>query len=211
MGARRVVAAFVAGGTWCFLACSSDRPPAIDGEGTTFDASPVVDASRLATRDAASDAAPCLGDELVLVDGGAPGALIVDGGPACASVATACQAGCERIVQRYRAGVALDVVRCLREECAGPADIVPCVDRAVALACPAADRAAFCSPLTSACVDEAGDAAAALATFPQEGCERYASALTADGRATLSACITSVVPAGGCPAGAAGCADRIRQ
>ena len=220
MGPHRLhlvlVLAFGSTGAWA-LACSSSNPSSAVLSASDAAAGSLADSAALgspadaATDGGGADAAPCLGDDLALLDGGGPGSLVVNGAIDCTNVPAACQASCARIVHNYRAGVALEATACMREGCLDSDDVVPCVDRALAHACSSPTAPAFCTPLTSACLDTFGDASPAQSTFPENGCEVFAGAFTDAGRAELAACIESVTPNGGCPRGAADCADRIRQ
>ena len=208
-GSLGVVACSAAAGP---EAATTVGPPAVGGEGSSAvarDARP-NDAVAEATVDADADASsePCLGDTLAPEDGGGA----ADGGIDCGMSAT-CAPMCERIVSRYRAGVAQEAARCIRAlpSCTGALDVIPCVDLALARACASPSALAYCDPLRAACVDGDGDAAAGEAVLSKTGCETFASGLSSVGRTVFAACISSATPDAGCPAGAVVCADEIRQ
>lgn len=202
-------------------ACSSVAPTERQGdwvdEGGTDTSYSLLD-SQPAKLDGAAEAtvqvdagpvAPCLGDTLAPVDGGVDANTPGDGGIDC-TTSDACAPLCERVIQNFRVGVAEVAARCIRAlpSCAGAIDVIPCVDFALARACPRPTSTAFCAPLVAGCVDSTGDAPGSFSKF---GCETFASGLSTDGRATFSACVTSAIDGGACDIDVVACADNIRQ
>ena len=204
------------------VSCSSERPPSADpggigpggSNGTTPDASSIeaapasgVDAGGADDAEAGdggadADLPHCLRDELVPDDAGATAVACPTNGP--------CSALCGHVVAHYKAGVAQAAVRCIHAlpACESAFDVVPCVDQALARACPDPTSASYCSPLVSACDKNAGDGGSAIS---QAGCQSFAHGLSTEGRAVLAACIDAKVSAGTCPTEIVLCADQIRQ
>lgn len=219
LSAAVAVALASASATGCSTA--ADPTPAVPSDttpetGGASDGGPRTDASNhdadAAVTDARADsgdsgATRCLGESTG--DGG-DGSDGGDGGIACAASPT-CSLPCSNIVDHYKAGVAAEAAACILAlpTCAGEGstDVIPCVDTALAQACPDPTTAAFCAPLLAGCGGDPGDAGGPLT---QLGCESFASGLSAAGRAAFAACVTGGVE-GSCTTDLVGCIDAIRR
>lgn len=191
-------------------ACASENPPvsgSTSTSGTRNDAgaSPSTSAPPTGGSDGsaptdggdAGDGGTCLGD--------AP-----DGGAAVCPSAGPCGEPCARILVHYKGAVARAAVECIGTlpSCENAADVIPCVDQALARACPDSTAPSFCGPLVTTCDPEAGDAGTMIS---QQGCELFANGLSSAGRAVLQACFEEKIAAGTCPTEVGACADEIRR
>jgi len=211
---RRVLALSAIGvsGLLAPLACSSSTvltPISTLGEGGprseggSFDASTEPrDAAKDSGRDAdAGDASPpCLDERL---DGGPePSTKCPKTGP--------CAAACERLVPRYKAGVATAAATCIANlrSCTSAAEVLPCVDLALGRACADPTATPYCTPLVTACDPNAGGVGSVIS---QDGCVSFASGMSPSGRAAFASCIQSKIASGTCAKDVGSCADEIRQ
>lgn len=158
------------------------------------DASDAADASDDAAD--ASDASTCLGDE--------PGPP-----PACPTEGP-CAELCADVVAHYRAGVGRAAAACIASACTGALDVVPCVDRATARACPVEDALPYCQAMVMRCDPDADDPEKASG-ISTPGCVAIATALAPAGRTTFQTCLENGIEAGTCPTDVVACADSIRQ
>lgn len=194
------------------VGCSSERPSAasLDGDGgATREAGSGGDLSKDAEDpDADVDAASDGGDA---GDGGTClGDAPPDGGVGTCPASGPCSEPCGRILANYKGGVARAAVDCIvaLPSCENAAVVVPCVDRALARACPEPTAPTYCSPLVTACDPNAGDAGSMIS---QAGCELFANGLSSAGRSAFEACIEDKIAQSTCPTEVGLCADEIRQ
>ena len=168
------------------------------------DADAKSDASGDASGDASADAPAkdCLDDKVSPTDGGDAGTVCPSSGP--------CSAACARILDRYKAGVAQAAAACILAlpSCGSSAEVVPCVDRALARACPDPTSPSYCAPLVTPCDSDAGGFGSMIS---EHGCESFANGLAGTGRQVFAACIRSKIDAGTCATEVGSCADDIRQ
>jgi len=145
---------------------------------------------------------PCYGDAPLTADGGAA-PLDCAGSPTCA-------AHCASIRDHYRVAVAQAAIRCILKlpSCASLTDVRACTDLGIGNACAVGTSSAYCTPLVTSCDPAAGQPGS---NIDQAGCERFAHALSASGRAAFSTCIQAKVTAGTCPVEIITCANEIRQ
>jgi hypothetical protein len=168
----------------------------------SFDASAEArDAAKDAGRDAdAGDASACLDERL---DGGPePSTKCPKTGP--------CAVACERLVPRYKAGVATAAATCIANlrSCTSAPEVLPCVDLALGRACADPTAAPYCTPLVTACDPNAGGVGSIIS---QSGCESFAIGMSASGRAAFASCIQSKIASGTCAKDVGSCADEVRQ
>ena len=203
----RLVALLLTGAGWV-AACSSPgtatpisstgQPPPTPGTGSTTptptDAS--TDSS-VDAADAADGAPPCLGDR--------PAQTAETPCPP-----GACEASCQRVRPRYKGQVADAVAACLANEraCNADTNVVLCVDRAFARACPTAEAKTLCAQLVPACDPNAGGVGSII---DLEGCESLFRGLSPAGRDELGTCIRAKITAGTCAREVGACADAIRR
>ena len=199
-----VIAAGVAG---AIAGCSSSSdkgtsPADADASSdasTTTDTSPTDDGS---TTDA-SDAKACLA-----ADGDA-GPDAGDPVSDCAFLNAFCGPACESIAFGVTKVVGNAVVACMRTKqsgagCQSSPDAAGVVGECSApildQLCPDPTAAAFCAPLVSTCNGvDAGEPDAGLKhAFTQANCEKYATALTANGRTNLTSCVNAAVDRPSC-------------
>ena len=146
-----------------------------------------------------ADAAPCLGDTF---DGGTA--------PLARCPAGACKAACERVVPKYKGGVADAMVTCLAAAtaCDPARDVTACLDRALGRACNTAEASTTCSSVVTQCDPNAGGVGSAIS---QEGCSWIVRGMSSAGSAELVACIRAKIAAGTCPREVATCAEDVRR
>ncbi|MBX3200955.1 MAG: hypothetical protein KF894_22640 [Labilithrix sp.] len=196
-------------------ACSTSHPSGVD-YGTSPAPSDSSDASRdaaeadasdaeaddAAAPDATPDAGPCVRDDLAPDDAGAKEIVCPTTGP--------CAEACDRVVARYRPGVAQVAARCVAAlpSCESPLDVIPCVDQAVASACADPSSTAYCKPLVSACDPDAGGPMSAIS---EQGCVMLANGLSDAGRAAFKSCLDDKIASGTCAMEVIECADEIRR
>jgi hypothetical protein len=215
--ARRAVLVGAIVAAWSSIAvvgCSSDKPAA-GGGGTTAEGGPATDANR--STDGRDDANGEGGLDDASVDQFANGACLDDrpaktdaeAGPVCPAAGT-CSAACNRILDRYKLGVAQVAITCLLDlpSCANPTDVIACVDTALGAACLDPTSKGYCTPLVKPCDPNAGGPGSAI---DQTGCESFANGLSASGRGVFETCVQSKIDAGTCPMEIVACADEIRQ
>lgn len=171
-------------------------------EGGSFDGATAPDAARDSGRDGdAGDAGPACLDERL--DGGPePSTKCPKTGP--------CAAACERLVPRYKAGVATAAATCIANlrSCTSAAEVLPCVDLALGRACADPTATPYCTPLVTACDPNAGGVGSVIS---QDGCVSFASGMSPSGRAAFASCIQSKIASGTCAKDVGSCADEIRQ
>lgn len=156
------------------------------------------DAAGLDAADAA-DAAPCIGDAY---DGGTA--------PLARCPAGACKAACERVVPKYKGGVADAMVTCLSgvAACDPGRDVTACLDRALGRACATPEANATCSTIVPQCDPNAGGVGSAIS---QEGCASIVRGMSTAGSDEFVACIRAKIAAGTCPREVATCAEDVRR
>jgi hypothetical protein len=111
---------------------------------------------------------------------------------------------------RYKGQVADAVAACLAREtaCNPDTNVVLCVDRAFARACPTAEAKTLCAQLVPSCDPNAGGVGSII---DLEGCESLFRGLSAAGRDELATCIRGKITAGTCAREVGACADAIRR
>lgn len=195
-------------------ACSSEQPSvsaSLGGDGgassheaasggelsTGSDAG--IDADGASDDGGAVDGGTCLGDS-------PPG----DGDAGTCPASGPCSEPCGHILTNYKGGVARAALECIAAlpSCENAADVVPCVDLALARACLDPTASAYCMPLVTACDPNAGDAGSMIS---QSGCELFANGLSSAGRSAFRACIDGKIAQSTCPTEVGLCADEIRQ
>lgn len=206
------------------VSCSEDRPPLSSSGGTatagggndrsreggaqrdsaSFDggngSTPIADATADVTDGA--DVLPCLDESSVTIDGGA--------GPTECTSSSSCSAYCSNVRDHYKLGIAQTAIACIAQlgGCSNVGEVGNCVDKAIGRACKDSTSPAYCSPLVTSCDPAAGQSGS---NVDEDGCERFANALSAAGRSTFSGCIQSKIDAGTCATEIVTCGDEIRR
>lgn len=123
------------------------------------------------------------------------GACLDDTGPAptCTGAADpTCKTVCDSLTASYKNGVARAIGDCILQlpSCEGPPDLFDaCVYGALAKACPDPTAEGYCTPLSTACVEDGG-----ATTLTNAACVKVAQALTPAGRTSFESCIHGNTP-----------------